>query len=403
MSKIIEHKPSEVYNILKETIEANDKIISFGGIPISVSVIGERGIGKSTIQKELAADLGRHFKKVSLAQYTQPEELVGYYQKETLVKKGEVSHWITENMLPKFIDDGYEYTGKARTKPCPPDWVQDLREGSIIVLDDYSRSNSLFSQAIMELVNSQEMVGWDLKSKKVQILLNENPDNGEYNVSSPDLAQSDRMAKINMKWDATDWSERAEKIGTDNRLINFVLFIPELLEQKKLDGITSSASVSPRMMDKFFSLVSTIDDFEKNLDKVSMFGEITVGKDVTSQLINFINKRLDKLPIIEKLIKEYDLPVAKGQLTACCGDIEKDANNWKSATAAILTVRMYNYVKFYHKTMTKDNIRQYCELLLHPSFSIDQKFRMVTETVGLGNQFANLLAGDPRFFKFMTA
>lgn len=346
--------------------------------------------------------MGRYFKKVSLAQYTQPEELVGYYQKENCMAKGDNNVWVTENLIPKFIDEGYSYTGKTRTKPCPPDWVMDLEEGAIIVLDDYSRGNQLFSQSIMELVNSQEMVGWDLRSKKVQILLNENPDNGEYNVSSQDSAQTDRMAKLHMKWDAQDWAARAEKINLDERLINFVLWAPELLENKKKDGISASNNVSPRMMDKFFSLVSTIDDFEKHLDQITLYGDITVGREVTSQLVNFINKRLDKLPSIEKLIKEYDEKSAKAALTACCGDSEKDSANWKTATAAILTTRMYNYMRFNQKNVTKDHIKRYLELLLHPSFSVDQKYLMVKQTVACGNTFSQVLAGDPRFLKYMV-
>jgi len=156
------------------------------------------------------------------------------------------------------------------------------------------------------------------------------------------------------------------------------------------------------MMDKFFSLVSTIDDFEKNLDKITLYGDISVGKEITGQLVNFVNKRLDKLPIIEKLIKEYDLPTAKQQLTSSCGDHEKDAENWKNATAAILTTRLYNYVRFNSKNMSKDNIKQYLEIILHSSFSVDQKYLLVLKTVGCGNQFASILAGDPRFLKYMT-
>jgi len=304
--------------------------------------------------------------------------------------------------LPKFIDDGFAYTGTVRTKPCPPDWVNGLKEGAIIVLDDYSRSNALFSQSIMELVNSQEMIGWDLRSKKVQILLNENPDDGNYNVNSQDSAQTDRMAKINMIWDAQDWAVRAEKQGTRESLINFVLWIPELLENKKADGISASNSVSPRMMDKFFGLVATVDDWENNLDKITLFGDITVGKEVTSNLINFINKRLDRLPSLDSLIKKWDIKTAKAQLTEACGDSVKDPVNWKSGSAAILTTRLYNYMRHNQKTISKDNIKQYLEILLHPSFSMDQQYLLVKQTVSISNTFATVLAGDPRFIKQMA-
>jgi len=218
-----------------------------------------------------------------------------------------------------------------------------------------------------------------------------------------DKAQNDRMMKIHMVWDAQDWAERAEKIGLDERLINFVLWAPELLEQKKAEGISASGNVTPRMMDKFFSLVSTIDDFDKHLDKISLFGNISVGSSITGQLTNFINKRLDKLPSVEKLLKVYDVTTAKAQLTAACGDSEEDSVNWKGATAAILCTRMFNYARHHGKGMSKDNIKQYLELILHPSFSVDQKFLMVKQTMSSGNNFAQILAGDPRMIKYLTA
>lgn len=397
------YKPNETYSVLKQVIAANDTIMAEGGIPVALSLVGTPGLGKTTICRELAKDLGRGFYKLNLAQLTEPSELVGYYSKEYQVIKGEEVRWVTENLLPRSSEAGFRYANISRTSPCPPDWVVNLKDNSLLLLDDYSRGNSLFSQAVMELINEQTMIGWDLKSKKVQIILTENPDDGEYNVSSMDKAQNDRMMKIHMVWDAQDWAERAEKIGLDERLINFVLWAPELLEQKKAEGISASGNVTPRMMDKFFSLVSTIDDFDKHLDKISLFGNISVGSSITGQLTNFINKRLDKLPSVEKLLKVYDVTTAKAQLTAACGDSEEDSVNWKGATAAILCTRMFNYARHHGKGMSKDNIKQYLELILHPSFSVDQKFLMVKQTMSSGNNFAQILAGDPRMIKYLTA
>ena len=400
--EITTYKPSETADLLKSLIAANDTLMSKNEVPISVSLVGTPGLGKTTICRELCQELGRDYYKLNLAQLTEPSELIGYYSKEYETKNnaGDI-RWVTENLLPKASEAGYRYTNNTRTVPCPPDWVVNLKPNGVLLLDDYSRSNSLFSQAVMELINEQTMVGWDLKSKKIQIILTENPDDGEYNVASMDKAQQDRMMRINMVWDAQDWAARAEKIGLDERLINFVLWAPELLTQQKTQGISASGNVTPRMMDKFFSLVSTIPDFEKSLDKIAVFGDISVGKHITSQLTNFINKKLDKLPSIEKLIKVYDLPTAKAQLTAACGDYEKDPNNWKGATAAILATRLYNYMRFNHKNITKDQIKQYLEILIHSSFTVDQKFLMVKQTVTLSNEFARTLAGDPRFIAYM--
>lgn len=406
--KVITYKPSETYNLLKNIILANDKIIAGGGLPVSISVVGVHGIGKTTVIRELAQDMGRDFFKLNLAQITEPSELIGFYSKEYEMTKADTkgkveTSWVTENMIPEYSSKGFTRGSQTRTSPCPPDWVVNLKEGGILCLDDFSRGNSLLMQSVMEICNEGTMIGWDLSAKKIQVILSENPDDGEYNVQSVDAAHGSRMAKVNMRWDAQDWAARAEKIKLDERLINFVLWAPEFLENKKSDGISSSGNVSPRMMDKFFSLVSTIDDFENHLDLISVYGGITVGKDFVNKMNEFIGKRLDKLPTIDKLLKEYDLPTAKSQLTLACGDAEKDPAGFKGATAAILATRMYNYVRFNSKDLSKDQIKRYLDLILHSSFTNDQKFLMVKQTISCGNQFAQILAGDPRFIKYMTA
>lgn len=398
----VQYKPNETYDLLKKFVLANDKIMANGGLPVSISVVGVHGIGKTTVIRELAQDLGRDFFKLNLAQITEPSELIGFYSKEYEMNDGKSTEWVTENMIPIYNSKGYERTGLTRTSPCPPDWVVNLKENAILCLDDFSRGNSLLMQSVMEICNEGTMIGWDLKSKNIQVILSENPDDGEYNVQSVDAAHSSRMAKIHMKWDAQNWAERAEKLKLDERLINFVLWAPEFLENKKADGISASGNVSPRMMDKFFSLVSTIDDFEHNLDTISVFGGITVGKAFTNKFSEFINKRLDKMPSVEKLIREYDLATAKSQLTAACGDAEKDPSNFKGATSAILCTRMYNYIKYNAKDLKKDEIKRYLDLILHTSFTVDAKFMMVKQTITCGNQFAQLLAGDSRFIKYIT-
>jgi len=93
MTKETTYKPNETYNILKSLVEANDAIMKAGGVPVSVSLVGTPGLGKTTICRELARDLNRDFFKLNLAQLTEPSELIGYYSKEYGVKKGEDIKW----------------------------------------------------------------------------------------------------------------------------------------------------------------------------------------------------------------------------------------------------------------------------------------------------------------------
>lgn len=156
-------------------------------------------------------------------------------------------------------------------------------------------------------------------------------------------------------------------------------------------------------MDKFFSLVSTIDDFEKNLDQISLFGRTTVGDYITGQLNNFIKKKLDKLPSVHDLIMVDDLDTSLKKLTSVCGNYEKDPENFVQATSAILSTRMYNYAILNQKDFKKDHIRKFADLINHTSFTTDQKYFMVKQTVKCGNNFTSILASDPRFTAHMIS
>lgn len=407
MNKQTTYTPSGVYEFMTKMITSNDKLMAQGKAPVSLSISGVHGIGKSTICKEVAEDMKRGFFKLNLAQLTEPSELLGFYQKESkMTKEGHEDVWIPESLIPKFYDDGYKYSGETRTIACPPEWVVNLKENSILCLDDFSRGNSLFAQAVMELVNEGQMIGWDLKAKKVQIILNENPDDGSYNTTSLDGAQTDRMFKIHMIWDAKDWAARAEKIGADERLINFVLWAPEFLEKNKKNGLDAEGGISPRMMDKFFNIISTIDDFSTPSAKAEImaYASTSVGSTFGAHLLKFIDNKLDKLPSVEKLIKEDKLEDAKKSLSQACGMISNpDGESWKSATSAILSLRFVNYVQHNAANLNKADIKQFADLIHHDSFSDGQKVIMVKQTVKLGSNISKELVQDPRFAKMLMS
>ena len=44
-----------------------------------------------------------------------------------------------------------------------------------------------------------------------------NPDDGNYQVTSMDVAQTTRFSTINLKFDIKCWAEFAEKVGVDGR------------------------------------------------------------------------------------------------------------------------------------------------------------------------------------------
>ena len=73
---------------------------------------------------------------------------------------------------------------------APPAWLprEENPNGCILLLDDYTRANSLFMQATMELINTAGYISWNLP-KYTTICLTSNPDDGEFSVTSLDSAQ----------------------------------------------------------------------------------------------------------------------------------------------------------------------------------------------------------------------
>jgi MoxR-like ATPase len=143
--------PNQTMSTLKDLFKANDELIAQGKLPLTVSLIGEHGIGKSTVCQEAAVASNKGYYKLNLAQLTEPSELIGYYTKEYLVTKDKEEKWVVEGMIPTFVKEGFHYEGSVRTRPCPPDWVVNIPENGLLILDDFSRANTLFSQAVMEL------------------------------------------------------------------------------------------------------------------------------------------------------------------------------------------------------------------------------------------------------------
>ena len=120
--------------------------------------------------------------------------LTGFPQKEVLLqwktKEGQVkTKWWPECLLGK-VPQNVQVTSTTRMGYAPPAWLpsDDNENGVILLIDDYTRANSLFMQATMELINTASYISWKLP-KNTNIVLTSNPDDGEYSVTALDNAQ----------------------------------------------------------------------------------------------------------------------------------------------------------------------------------------------------------------------
>tara|TARA_Y100000385_G_scaffold51859_1_gene48953 strand:- start:2824 stop:4092 length:1269 start_codon:yes stop_codon:yes gene_type:complete len=396
---------TELKGFVNHIISNNRYLQDNGKGPVSVEVVGESGIGKTSTIVELAKENDLAFVKLNLAQIEELGDLVGfpvrqfqmYKEKKVAVKNNDIAmvtaaqraagaslanlnqtvtkkvgQWVDELAVQEYLKQGYKITGKNRMSYCAPEWIADAKEGGILLLDDWNRADTRFIQAVMELIDRQSYISWTLP-KNWHIILTANPDNGDYMVNSVDSAQKTRYVTANLKFDVNVWAQWAEGAGIDTRCINFLLLHPELVTQE-----TNARSITT-----FFNSISSFESFEDNLSMIQMIGEGSVGDAFASMFTTFINNKLDKLVTPKDLLTHDNEQYILGELRSCIG---KD-DTYRADIASTLATRLGNYAVVYSQDNTvgqkvTDRLKSLCT---KDYFTNDLKY-LIVRTIFNGNK-----------------
>lgn len=396
---------TELKGFVNHIITNNRYLQEEGKNSVSVEVVGESGIGKTSTIVELAQDNNLKFVKLNLAQIEELGDLVGfpvrqfqmYKEKKVNVPNKDVSMvtatqraagaslanlntsitkkvgmWVDELAVQEYLKNGYKMTGKNRMSYCAPEWIADAKSGGILLLDDWNRADTRFIQAVMELIDRQSYISWTLP-KDWHIILTANPDNGDYMVNSVDSAQKTRYVTANLKFDVNVWAQWAEGAGIDTRCINFLLLHPELVTQE-----TNARSITT-----FFNAISSFDNFEDNLSMIQMIGEGSVGDAFASMFTTFINNKLDKLVTPKDLLTHDNEQYILNELRSCIG---KD-DNYRADIAATLATRLGNFSVVYSKenTIGQKQTDRLIALCTKDYFTNDLKY-LIVRTIFNGNK-----------------
>jgi hypothetical protein len=381
MSKSVQLTPNEVSEFLNFIIQNNIELQKVGKKPSSVEIIGEAGLGKTSIVEQIARENNLEFVKLNLSQIEELGDLVGFpiRQFEMCTAAEASCLWIDEHAISTYEKQGYKFTGHKRMAYCPPSWIAD-KEGStggILLLDDWTRGDIRFIQACMELIDRQEYISWKLPPGWT-VLLTSNPSGGNYMVNEIDAAQKTRFISVEMSFDKKSWAKWAESAGIDGRCINFILLHPEVVQGDK---------VNPRSLVTFFNAISNIQDFSAKLPFIQMIGEGCIGSDVTSMFIMFINNKLDKL-VTPETIMHKDWLLMEPEVKACVGyDI-----NYRADIASVLAHRTINYMIEYAKSnpVKKDHIDRIEKIAETSLLGIDLNFIIVKELFQSGPKFKEM-------------
>jgi len=317
----------ELKNFIKHMVKNNQHIQSEGKVPVAINIEGDAGLGKTSAIMQLGKELQMDVVKLNLSQLEELGDLVGFPVKEFQIQNVEgKTQWIGEAQVPVALQKGHKVVAK-RMSHAAPEWIQGKGEGGFLILDDYTRADARFMQATMEILDRQEYVSWKLP-KNWHVLLTTNPDNGDYNVTSLDVAQKTRFISVELKYDADVWAKWAEKANIDGRCINFMLMHPELVSQR----------VNPRSITTFFNAISSIPKFEDNLPLIQMIGEGSVGVDFSSMFTMFINNKLDRIISPEDILTK-DEQYVMNSLTNAVG---KD-DEFRADISSVIATRLINY------------------------------------------------------------
>jgi nucleoside-triphosphatase THEP1 len=369
----------ELKSFMKHIVKNNQFIQNQGKVPVTVNISGDAGLGKTSSILQLGKELHLNVVKLNLSQLEELGDLIGFPIKEFQVKNSEgKTLWITEQEIETASAKGYRVVGK-RMSHAAPEWIEGKGEGGILILDDFTRADHRFMQAVMEICDRQEYISWKLP-KNWHVVLTTNPDNGDYNVTSLDVAQQTRFISVDLKFDEKVWARWAEEVEIDNRCINFMLMNPELVTQK----------VNPRSITTFFNSISSIEKFEEELPLIQMIGEGSVGYDFSSMFTMFINNKLDKILSPEDILTKDEVYVM-GSLKNLIGEDD----DFRADLSSVIATRVINYclTQATTKSISQDVIDRLTKLTTDAKvFTDDLKYYVIKELLN-GNK--------PKFSKLM--
>ena len=369
----------ELKSFVKHIIKNNQFIQAQGKVPVTVNIAGDAGLGKTSAILQLGKELDLNVVKLNLSQLEELGDLIGFPIKEFQVKNSEgKTLWITEQEIETASSKGYRVVDK-RMAHAAPEWIQGKGDGGVLILDDFTRADHRFMQAVMEICDRQEYISWKLP-KNWHVILTTNPDNGDYNVTTLDVAQQTRFISVELKFDEKVWARWAEEVEIDNRCINFMLMNPELVTQK----------INPRSITTFFNSISSIEKFEEELPLIQMIGEGSVGYDFSAMFTMFINNKLDKILSPEDILTK-DEGYVFGSLKSLIGEDD----DFRADLSSVVATRIINYslTQAQTKSIPQDIIDRLVKITTDcSSFTDDLKYYIIKELLN-GNK--------PKFSKLM--
>lgn len=278
----------------KQALDSAKLVAMTGEVPL---LIGESGIGKTSLAKELSEELNCEMVTIDA----------------NLLKEGEIGG------LPIVSDiDVKDANGITKRKITTyaihnklMDIDTEIKNGKKVLLfiDELNRCEHAVQQELMNLILNKEINGYKL-SNKVFIMAAMNPSNryenyedSNYQVVDMDPAQENRFVWINIESDLKQWINWAmEKGKIHNYIIEFLSAFPEYLNVVKND---TSIRATPRSWERV-SKAYRIYEESKEFSFDTLYNVIkgNVGASIAQDFISYIKTIKNPLISFKEILED---------------------------------------------------------------------------------------------------
>lgn len=266
-----------------ETLQSVELVLVTGEVPL---VIGESGIGKTALAKEIAKKNNWSLIVID----------------GNLLKEGEIGGLPTVESYITIDSEGNKIEKKMTVYAMHnklKEIDEEIAKGKPVLLfiDEINRCEHAVQQELMNLILNKEINGYKLH-QDVKILAAMNPSSKygadfDYQVVDMDAAQENRFVWLNMESDHVQWLKWAIGAGIEQKVIEFISTFPEYLNKKNEDDVRAT----PRSYERVSKSYQVYKEQKDAIPRAVFLNVIkgNIGKIIAEEFISFVEADCSRL------------------------------------------------------------------------------------------------------------
>lgn len=322
-----------------DTLASADLVLQAQQVPL---LVGETGIGKSTLARTLADRHGWELITID----------------GNLLKEGEIGGMPTIESINKVLGDGTLVQEKV-TLYAVHHKLQAIDEALaqskevLVFIDEINRCEHSVQQELMNLILNREINGYQLDAS-VKLMAAMNPENSyDYQTIDMDPAQRNRFVWLFMDVDYVQWIDWAMEAGLEPKVIEFISTYPDYLYQHN----EGDMAATPRSYERI-SQVYRVYQQDPSAYGETVFYQVVrgnVGELVARAFVEFLKR--DENPLVS-----YD-DVFASSLEAMKARLVGESPSRLYVTTKLITRRLDRELPAYSEGAVEPSVERFIAFL----------------------------------------